>query len=206
MTDYKIVKNYNHRKTYLLKILFSMQWVFIQEEKFCKIVIMLSFEEQIVSESFMNSLSGFARKLTADYDQAEDLTQTTYRKILEKRNKFKGEYVLPWAITIMKNSYTDSYRKISEKQFIGEDEPEIPNEENHLDKLIDEEKSEDISNRVHLCFKKLENEGRELLNYRENGYSYEQISKMLDYSIQNLRVKFLRAKESMRLCLEGFTT
>lgn len=164
---------------------------------------MASFEEQIIEESFIRSLTSYARKITADVDRAEDLVQNTYQKILERKSQFKGDHVLPWAITIMKNLLTDSHRKITESQFIEEEEPEIAGDENHLTDLIDQEEGEKISDRVHHCLKKLNNESRELLTYRENGFSYEQISDMLAFSVANLRVKLLRAKDSMRLCLQG---
>ena len=50
---------------------------------------------------------------------------------------------------------------------------------------------------------KLSNENRELITYREEGFSYAEISELLQLSVANLRVKLLRAKDSMRLCLEG---
>ncbi len=100
---------------------------------------MASFEEQIIEESFIRSLTSYARKITADVDRAEDLVQNTYQKILERKPQFKGDHVLPWAITIMKNLLTDSHRKITESQFIEEEEPEIAGDENHLTDLIDQE-------------------------------------------------------------------
>lgn len=164
---------------------------------------MSSFEDQIIEEKFMESLSRYARKITKDIDRAEDLVQSTYEKMLNRKDQFEGNYVLPWAITIMKNTLTDSHRKITEDQFIDEKDPEIEDNDNQLDSLISNEESKINSQRVHFCLKKLDIESRDVLHYREDGFSYKQISNMLSFSVASLRVKMLRAKESMRLCLEG---
>ena len=164
---------------------------------------MQSFEDQIIEEKFMESLSRYARKITKDIDRAEDLVQSTYEKILDRRDQFQGDYVLPWAITIMRNILTDSYRRKTEDQFKEGVETEISTNDNHLENLISHQESKKIAQRVHFCIKKLDAESRDLLHYREDGFSYNEISKMLSFSVENLRVKMLRAKESMRLCLEG---
>ena len=72
----------------------------------------MSFEERIVEKDCSNSLNRFARTLAMDIDRADDLVQQTYFKLLEKKDQFKeGDDPLPWAITIMKNIFKDSFRK-----------------------------------------------------------------------------------------------
>ena len=164
---------------------------------------MSSFDEQIVEESFMNSLSRYARKLTSNIDEAQDLVQQTYEKILTRRDQFSGNHVLPWAITIMQNSFKDSFKKIKEHQFVDEVDPDVSDNSDHEENLITDENESRIKSIVHQCMQKLSNENRELITYREEGFSYAEISEFLQLSVANLRVKLLRAKDSMRLCLEG---
>ena len=56
---------------------------------------------------------------------------------------------------------------------------------------------------MHFCLKKLSNDDREIITYKQQDMPYERIANMLEMSVGNLRVRMLRAKESLRLCLQG---
>ena len=53
-----------------------------------------------------------------DKENAEDLVQKALLKALEKQSLFKGGNLTGWVVTIMRNIFTDEYRKIKDKEFI----------------------------------------------------------------------------------------
>lgn len=63
----------------------------------------------------------FARKLTADQDEINDLVQETLLKALDNEDKFlPGTNFLAWTYTIMKNIYVNKCRKeIQDQSYIN---------------------------------------------------------------------------------------
>lgn len=62
--------------------------------------------------SFQEQMKKFAYKLTADYDDAQDLLQETYIKAIKYKDSFTDSTNLKaWLLTIMKNTFINVYRK-----------------------------------------------------------------------------------------------
>jgi RNA polymerase sigma-70 factor (ECF subfamily) len=59
-----------------------------------------------------NSLFKFAYKLNLKKDDAKDLVQETFLRVLSKRDKYiDNERFKSWTFTIMKNAFVDNYRR-----------------------------------------------------------------------------------------------
>ena len=59
-----------------------------------------------------NPLLAFARNLTKDYEDANDLLQETHLKAIRYKDKFKeGTNIKAWLFTIMKNTFINDYRR-----------------------------------------------------------------------------------------------
>jgi RNA polymerase sigma factor (sigma-70 family) len=62
--------------------------------------------------SLEHSLRKFAYRLSLKKDDADDLVQETFLKILMKRDKYvDNENFKSWTFTIMKNTFVDNYRR-----------------------------------------------------------------------------------------------
>jgi RNA polymerase sigma factor (sigma-70 family) len=62
--------------------------------------------------SLETGLRKFAYSLSLKKDDADDLVQETFLKVLTKRDKFvNNENFKSWTFTIMKNTFVDSYRR-----------------------------------------------------------------------------------------------
>jgi len=60
------------------------------------------------------ALRAFAISLTRDADKAEDLTQETVLKAISKQERFEeGTNLQGWLVTILRNSYFTTHRKVS---------------------------------------------------------------------------------------------
>ena len=59
-----------------------------------------------------NPLLAFARNLTKDHEDANDLLQETHLKAIRYKDKFKeGTNIKAWLFTIMKNTFINDYRR-----------------------------------------------------------------------------------------------
>ena len=164
---------------------------------------MINFNEKICSRDFTKSISNYAHYLAQDVDMAKDLIQETYTRVLEKQESFTGKDPIPWAITIMKNYFYDTQKKTREYS-LGEEGDENLVGEQSIEKIIQtSEREEQVQTRMHFCLKKLSNDDREIITYKQQDISYKRIASMLEMSVGNLRVRMLRAKESLKLCLQG---
>jgi RNA polymerase sigma-70 factor (ECF subfamily) len=69
--------------------------------------------------SLEHSLLKFAYKLNLKKDDAKDLVQETFLRVLSKRDKYvDNERFKSWTFTIMKNAFVDNYRRtISQNTF-----------------------------------------------------------------------------------------
>lgn len=64
----------------------------------------------------MNALYSFARHLTGNADDADDLLQDTFLKAFRFWDKYeKGTNIRAWLFRIMKNSYINRYRKVTKE-------------------------------------------------------------------------------------------
>ena len=72
------------------------------------------------------SLRKFAYRLSLKKDDADDLVQETFLRVLLKKNNFAENINFKsWTFTIMKNIFVDSYRRNRKRDML---------ETNHLDK------------------------------------------------------------------------
>jgi len=71
-------------------------------------------EQQLISRTmeYDSNLHQYAYSLTANIDDANDLVQDTYLKVLQNSSYYKEDTNLKaWVFTIMKNTFINSYRK-----------------------------------------------------------------------------------------------
>ena len=165
--------------------------------------IMSDFNKKICSTEFTDSLSRFAYTLAQDIDNAQDLIQETYARIIEKQSNFDGDDPLPWAITIMRNYFYDTHRKKKEYQLNDEKNQDISTGKTLEDLHLAHENEDKVKARMHFCLKKLTNNDREIIALKQQDFSYQHIAEVLDMSLANARVRMTRARDLLRVCLEG---
>ncbi|WP_299337241.1 sigma-70 family RNA polymerase sigma factor [uncultured Psychroserpens sp.] len=151
-------------------------------------------------DTFWNSVYGFQLKRTQNENDAEDITIQTFSKAFDKIHTYNDKYEFKtWLITISKNIHIDLVRKqkstISSRSNISEDNDyhsiidESPTPE---DKLITEQNLAKLLRDI----KQLKPHYQEVINLRYfQELSYKEISESLDESINNVKVKLLRAKK-----------
>lgn len=154
----------------------------------------------------MNALYSFARHLTGNSDDADDLLQDTYLKAFRFWDKYqKGTNIRAWLFRIMKNSYINRYRKVTkEPELIDFDEIQeyytrlqdtASNDQDLAKKmfggLFDDEVAKaldellpDFKTVVILC--------------DIEGYTYEEIAEFIDIPIGTVRSRLHRGRKMLQ--------
>jgi RNA polymerase sigma-70 factor (ECF subfamily) len=162
-------------------------------------------KEKIFEDEFLphiGSMYNFAYRLTYDEDDAKDLVQETYLKAFRFLNSFQqGTNAKAWLFRILKNSFINDFRKKS-KQPTKVDYQEVETFYNSDD--VDLSLTTDL--RVETVQHMIGDEVSSALNalavdFRTviilcdlEGFTYEEMSKILDIPIGTVRSRLHRAR------------
>lgn len=149
--------------------------------------------------TYWDQVYGFQLKRVENENDAEDITIQTFSRAFDRIETFDENYTFnTWLITISKNIHIDIIRK--EKHSIKHALSRTDDEVFHVldetpsveDKLITEQNLAKLLRDI----KKLKPHYQEVINLRYfQEYSYKEISEELNESINNVKVKLLRAKK-----------
>ena len=154
----------------------------------------------ILLDTYWNAVYSFQLIRVKNENDAEDITIQTFSKAFDKLDSYDDSYEFKtWLITISKNLYVDFIRK--NKRNVLENTDYRKNDT--IKKVLDNAPSaEDILiteqnlTRLLQCVKKLKPRYQEVINLRYfSDLSYVDIAKELNESVNNVKVKLLRAKK-----------
>lgn len=164
---------------------------------------------QIFEGEFMphiDSMYNFAYRLTFDEDEAKDLVQDTYMKAFRFINSFlEGTNAKAWLYRILKNSFINDYRKKSkqptkvdyqevEQYYNSEDTPK----EATVDLRIEATKDL-IGDEITNALNSLAIDFRTVIILCDlEGFTYEEMAKILDIPIGTVRSRLHRARNLLR--------
>ena len=151
--------------------------------------------EKIYKENF-ETVNKYLFCLTKNWDLAEELTEETFYRAVEKRGKFKGESkISTWLCQIAKNLYYDVLRK----------NKKIVNTEYNLLELEAEESTEekvilnDEKITLYKNLQKLDEKTREVIYLKITGeLSFKEIGEILNKTENWARVTFYRGKQKLK--------
>lgn len=159
----------------------------------------------------MNFLYNFARHLTGNDEDANDLLQDTYLKAYRFWERYeKGTNIRAWLFRIMKNSFINKYRKNTK-------EPEVTDFNEIEEFYTHVEESLTDSDLVKKLFGNLlEDEVQQALDSLPidfktviilcdiEGFTYEEIAEFLDIPIGTVRSRLHRARKMLQVKLFEF--
>lgn len=149
--------------------------------------------------NFWNQVYGYQLKRLKDEYEAEEITIQTFAKAFDKLETYSSKYAFgTWLITISKNLQIDKSRKKNtqpdiERQGVRSEQlKKIPdNAPTAEDKLITEQNLAELLRMI----KQLKPHYQEVLNLRYfQEKTYNEIASSMDESLNNVKVKLLRAK------------
>lgn len=168
------------------------------------------FREELLPH--MNALKTFAYHLTYNDDDAEDLVQETYLKSYRFIDKYiQGTNAKAWLFKILKNAYINEYRKKSKlptkvdfEDVINYQDTDDNSKTNYLD--LREEIFENImGDEVTIAINSLPIDFRTVILLCDvEGFTYEEISKIVDVPIGTVRSRLFRARNMLKEKLKEY--
>jgi len=172
-------------------------------------------KDKLYQEEFIphiDALYNFAHRLTFDEDNANDLVQETYLKAYRFFDSYKkGTNAKAWLFRILKNSFINEFRKKS-KHPLKVDFQEVEGVYNSDDVL----QSHTVDLRVESVKDMMGDEITNALNslavdFRAivilcdlEGFTYEELSKILDIPIGTVRSRLHRARNLLKIKLKEY--
>ena len=151
---------------------------------------------------YYKSIYRYLVAITKEVNIAEEITQETFFKALKNIDKYNpNKKMLTWLCEIAKNTYSSEYKKNKKFQKLSESEMEfeIDNEQNIVEKIIDNEDNSEILKILH----KLEEPYKEVFSLRVYGeLSFKQIGEIFDKSENWARVTYYRSKLKIKESLK----
>lgn len=163
-----------------------------------------TFEEEFLPH--MKALYNFAFHLTYDEENANDLVQETYLKAYRFIDSYqKGTNSKAWLFKILKNEFINNYRKkvkrphkVDFENVLNYHESDDPNYVGSLD-LRQEIFQNMMGDEVTIAINKLPLEFKTIIILCDvEGFTYEELSKVLDIPIGTVRSRLFRARNMLK--------
>jgi len=186
-----------------------------QEEQFKKQHYTEAQKSDIFEKEFMvhvDSMYNFAYRLTFDGDDSKDLVQDTYLKAFRFINSFeRGTNAKAWLFRILKNSFINDFRKKS-KQPAKVDYNEVEqfyNSDDAGSKITTDLRVETvqdmIGDEISGALNGIPVDFRTVIILSDlEGFTYEEMSKILDIPIGTVRSRLHRARNMMKEKLAAY--
>ncbi len=141
-------------------------------------------------------LRRFARRLTRNDADAEDVLQDTLIRALEKRGELRDPGRLrAWLLAIVRTSWLNSRRGLRHRLEVLDGGPSVQAERGGRGDLEREILDRSITDELLLALQALPEEWRETLWLREvEDLSYEEIARVLDCPLGTVRSRLARAR------------
>ena len=168
------------------------------------------FETELLPH--IDALKTFAYHLTFDDQDAEDLVQETYLKAYRFIGKYnEGTNAKAWLFKILKNAYINQYRKkvkrptrVDFEEIVSYHDTDDNSKTNYLDlrqeifeNIMGDEITKEINN-LPIDFRTV------VLLCDVEGFTYEEISKIIDVPIGTVRSRLFRARNILKEKLKAY--
>lgn len=160
----------------------------------------LTREDAIKIEAHIPALKRYARSLTRDMDDADDIVQICLERAIRRFELFQqGTNLRSWLFTIMHNEFISGIRRRKRRG------TPVPLDEWHGELSVNGRQEDAIHmHDLTRAFKSLPGRDREILYMvGVEGRSYETTAAMLNLRTGTVKSRLFRAREKLRACLEG---
>jgi len=168
------------------------------------------FEKELLPH--IEALKTFAYHLSYDEDDANDLVQETYMKAYRFIDKYiQGTNAKAWLFKICKNAYINHYRKRSKQptrvdfedivSYHDSDDSKLPGYLDLREELFDKMMGDEVTiaiNALPIDFRTV------VLLCDVEGFTYEEIAKIIDVPIGTVRSRLFRARNMLKEKLKSY--
>ena len=161
------------------------------------------FNQQLTS--LQDNLKYFAKSLTQNNEEANDLVQDTFLKALTYRDKFEADTNLKaWTYTIMKNTFINNYRKNIKVNMVLDNTADLY----YLNSGSISDSNNPASVLAHKDINKvvdsLEDEHRVPFQMHHTGFKYKEIAETLDLSIGTVKSRIFFSRKKLMSSLKDY--
>lgn len=184
--------------------------VLFMSEKFSKEEKEKIFEEELLPH--IDALNTFAYHLTYDTELAKDLVQETYLKAYKFTDHYDpGTNAKAWLFKILKNAYINNYRKrtkapqqVELEEFKSYHDTDEGSDVQHFD-LRDDIFDNLMGDEVTIAINSLPVDFRTVILLCDiEGFTYEEIAKIIDIPIGTVRSRLFRARNLLKEKLKEY--
>ena len=168
------------------------------------------FEKELFPH--IEALKTFAYHLTYDEDDANDLVQETYMKAHRFIDRYiAGTNAKAWLFKILKNAYINHYRKRSKQpnrvdfedivSYHDSDDSKVPGYLDLREEIFDKMMGDEVTiaiNALPIDFRTV------VLLCDVEGFTYEEIAKIIDVPIGTVRSRLFRARNMLKEKLKSY--
>lgn len=168
------------------------------------------FEEEFLPQ--IEALYNFAFHLTYSEEDANDLVQDTYLKAFKFIDSYKeGTNAKAWLFKILKNAFINDYRRKAKQPtrvdyeeiatYQDEDDPKYASYLDLREEMFQSMMGDEVTNAIN----SLEVDFRTVILLCDiEGFTYEEISKILDIPIGTVRSRLHRARNTLKRILKEY--
>lgn len=155
--------------------------------------------------SMQDYLFYFAKKLTMNEEDANDLVQETNYKALLFREKYVHHTNFKaWLFTIMKNVFINNYRRNKKAKTFIDTTDNLHYIHQHIDTYPVAPDSELREKEIRKTVDALEDEHRIPFEMHTRGFKYKEIAEELDISIGTVKSRIFFGRKKLMDRLEGY--
>jgi len=153
-------------------------------------------EASVLFDRYNKRIFNFLATLTKDKDEAEDLTQNVFLRMIKYRNSFKDDSRFqPWIYQIARNVFSDFYK--SQKNH--KNTIDVEKLSDHIPDPEDSKSMQEKEELLHACLARLSDDERQLLVLtRFQHMKYEEVAHVMETTVANIKVKVHRAIGKLR--------
>ncbi len=153
-----------------------------------------------------NKMYRFALSYLTDSDEAQDVVQDVLLKLWEGRAELQKVHNMEaWAMTLTRNKCLDRLKRVEHKLKVAGDGG-VPDERHHLHGDTPEEHlhNKELGSMIEQAMDSLPEKQRATFHLRDvQGYSYIEISEMLDIDMNQVKVNIFRARKALQQQLQS---
>jgi RNA polymerase sigma-70 factor (ECF subfamily) len=156
--------------------------------------------------SMQKHLEYFAKRLTQNENDAQDLLQETYLKALIFRDKFvQSTNFKAWLFTIMKNIFINNYRRNVRARTLIDTTDNLYhiNSSSQFNSITPE--SEISEQEIRNTIEELEDDHRIPFEMHTQGFKYKEIAEALDISIGTVKSRIFFGRKKLMSSLKDYS-
>ncbi|MDR1181742.1 MAG: RNA polymerase sigma factor [Bacteroidales bacterium] len=162
-----------------------------------------SFKEAILS--MQGKLNHFAITLTCNSEDAEDLVQDTYLKVLTSEDKYEEDTNLKaWVLTIMRNTFINDYRKRKRINEVMNNHADISTIKQFVLQSPERADMNYYVKEINKQINRIEEQQRIPFEMFLDGYQYKEIAEKMNISMGTVKSRIFFARKKLQNILSDY--